>query len=221
MLIKDNLYSFPWTNMMVNNCNSYFIDGETPTLIDPGLMGYKEELFKRMSADGLDPQKIQLIITTHLHPDHCGGMLEFDLNKIRLALSREEEEFFKEVGPKFFQMFGMEMPEFKVDFYLQEGELKLDDETYDVYITPGHSPGSASLYWPKHKALICGDVIFLQGVGRVDFPGGDGRLLIQSIERLSKLNIEYLLPGHGEVIVGKENIEENFRYIREFYYNYL
>ncbi len=101
----------------------------------------------------------------------------------------------QEIGGQFYQAFGLEMPELKVDFYLQEGELKLGSKTFQVIHTPGHSPGSISLYWQEKKALFTGDVIFPMGVGRTDFPGGDGNLLRESIERLAGLDAEFLLSG--------------------------
>ena len=109
----------------------------------------------------------------------------------------------------------------KVDFFLKEGDLKVGSKTLQVLHTPGHSPGSISLYWPEKKALFTGDVVFAMGVGRTDFAGGDGGLLRDSIERLAALDAEWLLSGHGEVIRGKTNIRRNYDYIRANFYNYL
>ena len=118
-------------------------------------------------------------------------------------------------------MFGLQLPEYRVDIPLQEGEFKFNNATFEIYHTPGHSPGSISIYWPEKKALIVGDVIFQAGVGRTDFPGGDGKLLKQSIERLSKIDVEYLLPGHGEIVQGKDNIKRNFDYVADVYFNLI
>jgi len=65
--------------------------------------------------------------------------------------------------------------------------------------TPRALPRIDQLYWPEKKALFTGDVVFPMGVGRTDFPGGDGALLRKSIERLAQLDGEWLLSGHGEV----------------------
>jgi len=58
-------------------------------------------------------------------------------------------------------------------------------------------------------------------VGRTDFPGGDSNLLKQSIERLSKLDVEYLLPGHGDIVKGRDKIKRNFEYVAGVYYDLL
>jgi glyoxylase-like metal-dependent hydrolase (beta-lactamase superfamily II) len=69
-------------------------------------------------------------------------------------------------------------------------------------------------YLKKEKVLICGDVLFEMNTGRVDLPGGNADDLKQSIEAISKLDVEYLLPGHMGVVVGAEKVKENFSYIR-------
>ena len=62
-------------------------------------------------------------------------------------------------------------------------------------------------------ALISGDTLFYLGVGRTDLTGGDADQLADSIEMLSKLDIEYLMPGHGEMVKGKRAVEKNFQVI--------
>ena len=86
-------------------------------------------------------------------------------------------------------------------------------KTFLVIPTPGHSPGSICLYYQKEKVLISGDTLFYLGVGRTDLPGGDARRLAESIGRLEKLHIEYLIPGHGEMLKGRKAIEKNFQMI--------
>jgi metal-dependent hydrolase (beta-lactamase superfamily II) len=62
-------------------------------------------------------------------------------------------------------------------------------------------------------------------VGRTDIPGGDRKLLKESIERLSQLDVEYLLPGHstefGAVIEGREKVRQNFTHVRLKYFSFL
>ena len=118
-------------------------------------------------------------------------------------------------------MLGLKVPQFKPFIYLVEGDLILGKErqlNLQILHTPGHSPGALSIYWADNKVLIPGDVVFYGGVGRTDFPGGSITLLKQSIEKLSKLEVEYLLPGHsteyGSIIEGKDKVERNFQAVR-------
>jgi len=221
MKLDSDLYAYPWVSMQENNCNSYLIGGDVPVLIDPGHQHLVKNLINQMEKDKHRFEDIRLIIATHVHPDHFEATQTFARAGVLLALHPEEEKFMKEAGGEFYRGFGMEMPEIKVDFFLKEGELKLGTKTLQVLHTPGHSPGSISLYWPEKKALFTGDVVFAMGVGRTDFPGGDGNLLRDSIERLARLDAEWLLSGHGEVLKGKMNIQRNFSYVRTNFFEYL
>jgi hydroxyacylglutathione hydrolase len=221
MKLDADLYAYPWKSMQENNCNTYVIGGDFPVLIDPGHEHLVKSLLGQMEKDGNTPESLRLLIATHIHPDHFEAAGLFAKAGVPLAMHPEEEAFLREAGGDFFRAFGLEMPDFKVDLHLQEGELKIGPKTLRVFHTPGHSPGSISLYWPEKKALFTGDLIFPMGVGRTDFPGGDGVLLRKSIERLAELDAEWLLSGHGEVLKGKKNIQRNFSYVRSNYFDYL
>jgi hydroxyacylglutathione hydrolase len=90
-----------------------------------------------------------------------------------------------------------------------------------VILTPGHSPGSVCLYLADKKVLITGDVVFFMSVGRTDFPGGNTAALKDSIDRLSKLDVEYIVPGHNTepngIIRGKDRVMRNFEAVQEFF----
>jgi glyoxylase-like metal-dependent hydrolase (beta-lactamase superfamily II) len=51
------------------------------------------------------------------------------------------------------------------------------------------------------------------GVGRTDLPGGNMEALGSSIQHLSKLDVEYLIPGHGEMVKGAKSVQRNFELI--------
>jgi glyoxylase-like metal-dependent hydrolase (beta-lactamase superfamily II) len=116
---------------------------------------------------------------------------------------------------------GIDVDAFAPDFFLQEGELLLDGLKMKVFHTPGHSPGSVCLYWPVQKALFTGDLVFKEGLGRTDLPGGDGDLIKESIERMSQLDVELLLSGHGEIISGAQEVKSNFEQIKDFWFRYV
>jgi hydroxyacylglutathione hydrolase len=221
MKLDTDLYAYIWKSSAENNSNSFLIGGDLPVIVDPGHQHLVKNLIKLMEKDGNRFEDVRVIIATHGHPDHLEAIQTFARAGVQVAIHEEEWKFLQEIGGQFYRAMGMEMPELKISFFLKEGELKLGSKTFQVIHTPGHSPGSISLYWPEKKALFTGDVVFPMGVGRTDFPGGDGGLLRDSIERLSQLDAEYLLSGHGEVIKGRQNILRNFAYIRSNYYDYL
>lgn len=221
MKLEKDLYAYLWQNPYENNCNTYVVKREKTILIDPGHSRHLPHLFDQMEGDGVSPEEIDLVIVTHSHPDHFEGLEVFKDKPAKIAMNHEEEGYLMENGRLLFDMMGQPMPEFRVDFYLKEGELYWDKETFHIYQTPGHSPGSLSIYWPERKVLFAGDLVFLGGIGRTDFLGGSSKLIKDSIERMSLLDTELLLPGHGEMVMGKERVLQNFEFIQQSFYAYL
>ncbi|MFH0822299.1 MAG: MBL fold metallo-hydrolase, partial [Pseudomonadota bacterium] len=188
MKVTDQIYLYFWQDPKRNNCNTVVIDGKIPLLIDPGHLEHMDGLFRRMRGDGFDPERIKLVICTHSHPDHMEGLSA--LNKkdgVMSAMSELEEKFLEDAGRPLFAQHGMEATDFKMDFSLVDGNLTIGRHEFEVLVLPGHSPGSLGLYWPRYKLVVAGDVVFAQGVGRTDLPGGDERQLRKSLMRLSKL----------------------------------
>ena len=94
--------------------------------------------------------------------------------------------------------------------------ITIDDFNLQVIHTPGHSPGGMCLYEPEKKVLFSGDTVFSYGnVGRTDLRGGNSRLLVESIERLMKLDVEYLCPGHMNAVTGgNEHIRNSYNFAK-------
>jgi hydroxyacylglutathione hydrolase len=221
MKLERGLYAYLWQNQYENNCNTYVIDEEMTVLIDPGHSRYLPKLFQQMEEDGISPEEIDVVLVTHSHPDHFEGLEVFLDKPVKTGMNREEERYLLESGKLLFETMRQPLPKFRMDFYLKEGELHLGKKTFNIYETPGHSPGSLSIHWPQRKVLFTGDLIFYGGVGRTDFLEGNSRLLMESIEKMSRLDIEILLPGHGDILIGKEMVLQNFEFIRQNFYPYL
>jgi glyoxylase-like metal-dependent hydrolase (beta-lactamase superfamily II) len=219
MEILNGLHAFLWSSQTANNCNTFFIDGEKKILVDPGhhqLFGHVQDGLSRLS---LTPQDIDLVIITHAHPDHMEAVKIFADTSTSIAVSAVEMDFIRSFPPHLLSAFGI--PDFEPEVLLQEGELKVGNVNLQVIHTPGHSPGSVCIYWPDEKALFAGDVVFNQGVGRTDIPGGDGAKLKESITKLSRLEADYLLAGHGEIVSGREHVKANFEEIRKVWFAYI
>ncbi|NLB60724.1 MAG: MBL fold metallo-hydrolase [Lentisphaerae bacterium] len=72
------------------------------------------------------------------------------------------------------------------------------DLTCQIITTPGHSPGGLCYHFATAAILFTGDTLFRGSVGRTDLPGGNGRLLNQSLKKLRRLPpATRLYPGHG------------------------
>jgi len=221
MRFAEDIYVYEWTNSFDNNCNSFYIGGGVNALIDPGLKIYVPNLLEDMEADGIAKNDIRYVINTHSHPDHYEGSVLFNNSDAKIALHEKEVEFVKGVGSSLYNLFGLEAPDVQISLILKEGNISLGEETFEVLLIPGHSPGSIGLYWPTRKVLFSGDVIFYQNVGRSDFPGGSGSSLKQSIVSLSKLEIETLFPGHMNVIDGVEQVNHNFKMVQKNIFPYI
>ena len=218
MQVLDNIHAFIWQDVTRNNCNTYLIDGAQKIIIDPGhrqLLGHVEQ---GLLDIGLTLQQIDLVIITHGHPDHMEAAQVFEKPTL-IAMSHVETEYYQKMAEHY--PIATALDSYRPDFFLQEGNLKIGEESFQIILTPGHSPGSICLYWPDNKVLITGDVVFNQGIGRTDLPGGSGKLLKESIMKLTALEVEYLLPGHGEIVTGRRSVEANFKMIETQWFDYL
>jgi hydroxyacylglutathione hydrolase len=219
MKILDNLHGFLWRNPTANNCNTYLITGEKKILIDPGHDHLFSHIQDELSILGLSPQDTDLVFITHGHPDHMEGIKRFLKNPTLIALHTAEMDFIRRIAPHYGEALGIS--NFEPSLLLQEGDFSVGDLSFNVIHTPGHSPGSICLYWPEEKVLFTGDLVFNQGVGRTDLPGGNGEELKASIKKIADLDVEHLLTGHGDILSGRDLVRANFDDIERVWFAYL
>jgi glyoxylase-like metal-dependent hydrolase (beta-lactamase superfamily II) len=162
---------------------------------------------------------LRQIWLTHAHFDHIAGASEianaFD-PPLPIGLHPADDSWYrKEGGAGQFGLSISQPPPVSINF--QDGmALSLgsnDEPVVVVRHSPGHSPGHVMFYCEQLKTLFCGDVIFREGIGRTDLPGGDHSKLMKTIEKkvLSLPDETRLLPGHGpESTVGYERVHNPF-----------
>lgn len=219
MQVAPSVYFYPFTSFSENNANSVIISGPETVLIDPGHKHLWPQLARQIEADGLSPADISMVLHTHCHPDHmeAGEILEREYRAVQ-AMGEVEAEFLQGPGLEFFPWMGLDYPTGSIGRTLSEGPLDLGDKTVQLYLCPGHTPGSLCIHYPEAKVLITGDVIFAQSVGRTDFNGGDHKALAASIEKLSLLpDVEMVLPGHGPSVIGAAKVAANFRSVKAYF----
>ncbi len=175
--------------------NVFFVESEKNFLVDAG-MGISTQIVNQVRKVSED---IHRIILTHRHVDHVGDAkkLSQDLNAPLYASEKEAEAL--RSGDDRTVMgsnFGRRIPPLEVN--------KLDEREYSgfkVLKTPGHTEDSICLYHPGEKILLSGDTVFSHGsVGRTDLPTGNSKELQGSVERLSRLDVNSLYPGHMSVV---------------------
>jgi glyoxylase-like metal-dependent hydrolase (beta-lactamase superfamily II) len=154
-----------------------------------------------------------LAIASHIHFDHAGGIHEFDRRAIHAAEAQALREgdahealcsqpgwihldHFDRVPHSGFMVEQYTFQAAEPTHILQDGDvLDLGDRALEVLHLPGHSAGCIALYDHRSQALFSGDVIY------------DGELLdelhcsnipdyIHTYERLQKLPVEVVYPGH-------------------------
>ncbi len=193
-LIEGRLYD--------SNC--YIIGEDELIMVDCGTGFNMEYIYNKMKEFGLNPSKITQIILSHVHFDHCGGLNIFltDYNP-EISVFEKEAPFLESADMRMLllDMFAASFKPVKVDNLLKDGQvINIKPYTFKIIHTPGHTIGSICLYEERFKLLISGDTVFAGGsFGRVDLPSGSLSQLTESIKRLSKLNVKYLLPGHMNI----------------------
>jgi hydroxyacylglutathione hydrolase len=154
---------------------------------------------------------VKQVVNTHGHFDHIGGNGYFLNAKVAI---HEADAPILENGDREMstaEFFDGQLNPRKPDRILKDGDrLNPDRMELEVLHTPGHTPGSICLYDRKKKLLFTGDTVFSNGVGRTDTPGGDPALLEKSLGRIMNLDVETILPGHGEpVLKGAKKVLDN------------
>ena len=166
-------------------------------VIDPGDEGefISEEIMRERIT-------VKTIFLTHGHFDHVQAVLEVKLNyQAPILMNKNDERIYMESGKSRAYWTGQEgLPMPKVDQWVKNGDsVKFGAEIFEVIETPGHTPGSVCLYSKKRGVLFSGDVLFKNGIGRVDFSYSDPKAMRVSLVKLSKLPEETkVMPGHGE-----------------------
>lgn len=151
-----------------------------------------------VSPAAVTPYKdeIEFIVLTHCHFDHTAYLREIrHLCGAGICIHSLDAPGLADDNRSLSLHFGARSPGLVPERLLSDG-----DRVGDLLVihTPGHTPGSICLLHEGEKALMSGDTVFTDGgFGRYDFPGGDRSVLLQSIERLSSLDIAGLYPGHG------------------------
>ncbi len=196
-------------------------------VIDPG-----DEIERVLEILTRHKLKVRAILSTHAHIDHVGGLAKLhELTGAPILMHAEDVPLYQAMERQAAWL-GMPAPPIAaVDSFLREGEtVRWGGYEAQILHTPGHTPGSVSLYLPRTgggKAgskesgkiielpgrLLAGDTLFAGSIGRTDLWGGDFDSILRSIHlKLIPLPEDTVVyPGHGPTTtIGRERATNPF-----------
>jgi len=182
------------------NCHIAWADG-TPRALVVDAGGDAESIAKELTTRILEPE---VLFSTHGHVDHVAANAELKerFPAMKLAILRDERETLMRPthNLSFFVGGALEPPE--PDVLLDDGDtLSVGGMSFRVIHVPGHTVGGGALFGEidSRAVVFTGDTLFAGGIGRSDFPGGDGAALVGAIREslLTLPDDTVVYSGHG------------------------
>ena len=185
-------------------------------LLDAGLPQSAERIDASIRKLGFDTADIRLILNSHAHYDHAGGIAALQrVSGAKVGASREGAGAIENGGPlrddpQFAYGASGRFPRVKRVQVIRDGEvLSVGDVAVTARFTPGHTPGGTTWTWRACEAERCLDLVFADSLNPVSAPGfsfggtpggppGAEATLRQSIARVAALPCDILLTVHPE-----------------------
>lgn len=185
------------TEGMQSNCWLLFDEvSREAAVIDPSADA--EETVRILQEENLTLTQIWL---THGHFDHIYAADSLrDLTGAPLMIHRKDAHMLTDAYANASAIFFGDGDTYRAaDGMLKGGDaLRLGENTVFVRHTPGHTAGSVTFV--ADRFLFTGDTLFEKSIGRADLPGGDDKLLKESLRRLVSMPGDYTVcSGHGEI----------------------
>lgn len=143
---------------------------------------------------------VRFVIDTHGHIDHIGANRPLvESTGAQLLIGELDAVMLMQPDQSLAFMLGSEVGAVTPTRLLRDGDrLRIGQDELSVMHTPGHTPGGICLICDG--LAFTGDTLFLDSIGRIDFPGGSEEQMMASLQRLQMVlrRDMMLYPGHGE-----------------------
>lgn len=178
------------------NCAIVWSDQNQAFVIDPGYDAADIETI--LKDNGLT---VTAYLLTHGHADHLNALADlYETRPAPVYLHAADEKW--AFGPQNQIPPYYPVPEKPAVEFIHPESSKhwtISGMSFQCLETPGHTPGGVCYYFEEEKVIFTGDTLFKGTCGRTDLPGGDGRVLAQSLKKLAALpNDVSVYPGHNE-----------------------
>jgi glyoxylase-like metal-dependent hydrolase (beta-lactamase superfamily II) len=186
-------------------CSNIYVLGRRGALmVDSGVGNSMNPVWPQLRRLGLGDEDLAGVALTHAHHDHVGGVLRIlERASPRVYIHRLDAAYIaSSLGPLLHRV--------------EDGDLiEVGPWPLRVLWTPGHTRGSICLYSESMRILFSGDTVFPGGhYGRYDGETGSREEMVNSLKRLTALDVEVMLPGHGMPVM-----EDAWMHIRQAYLN--
>jgi glyoxylase-like metal-dependent hydrolase (beta-lactamase superfamily II) len=183
--------------------NILFTGGEQSALVDSGYATHAPQTLD-LVAHLLRGRRLDLLVNTHLHSDHCGGNAALQqAYGCRTLIPEAEARAVRDwdEAALSYVATGQQCPRFGFDATITAGDtLMLGALEWQVLGAPGHDPHSVILYCPAERLLISADALWENGFG-VIFPELEGESGFAearaTLEQIAALDVRLVIPGHG------------------------
>ena len=221
MTVCDGIYAVGGPNLSRSeDAYVYLVDAKSClVLIDAGVGYGNDKIEKNIRSLGSEPAQVWHIIATHCHIDHIGGLHlwrdKYGSKIIAHELDRAGIEG-KNNELTAASMYGVDYRPVMLDTILsgEHNQIRLGEMEFKVLHTPGHTPGSISVYIDTPE----GRVLFGQDIHGPFSPswGSDMVEWRRSMRKLLDLEADFLCEGHAGIYRGEEIREYIEGYLRRY-----
>jgi glyoxylase-like metal-dependent hydrolase (beta-lactamase superfamily II) len=219
-VLPDNIHVFERGWLSSNNV--LMLGRHDATLVDSGYLLHAPQTLD-LVHHALKGRRLDRIVNTHLHSDHCGGNATLQAHygsSTLIPASEAEKVRHWDVDKLSFKATGQQCQRFTFDGTLTDGDrLTMADVEWHVLGAPGHDAHSLMLYCPLHGILISADALWQNGFG-VIFPELDGESGFAeeraTLDLIASLDVKVVVPGHGAVFTDVEAALKRARNRLEF-----